>query len=137
MAKPVKSGRLGRNLLIGVALGTVPIVGCAPRSAPLDAPTGAITTVQPEERALFDQASQSGNIALIDRFLRTYPESPLVRRLLVNLPPETLGQIDRTSLVRLNAPTIRSLPPDIRLALGLAIPATKGGSGASSDGYAG
>lgn len=81
---------------------------------------------------MFDQAAQSGNAARINAFLRAYPESPLVRSLLMNLPPETLQLVDRNSLSAISPTTIRSLPPNTRRSLGLEGGAP--GSGSSNPG---
>jgi hypothetical protein len=88
--------------------------------------------ISAQERAMFEQAAQSGNAARINAFLRAYPESPLVRSLLMNLPPETLQLVDRNSLSGISTTTIRSLPPNTRRSLGLEGGAP--GSGSSNPG---
>lgn len=130
---------MGRRLLLSVALGTAPIVGCTPGAATRNAEPDVQVVIAPAERALFDRAARSGDIALIERFIRSYPDSSLVRRLLVNLPPETLAQIDRATLAVINPSIVRSLPRDTRFSLGLDIPSAEGMFDGSppADGYAG
>jgi hypothetical protein len=122
---------LGRKLLLGVALGATPIVGIQPAGAQ-EQLIQVQAEISAQERAMFDQAAQSGNAARINAFLRAYPESPLVRSLLMNLPPETLQLVDRNSLSGISSTTIRSLPPTTRRSLGLEGGAP--GSGSSNPG---
>ena len=140
MAKPVKSRITGKNLLLSVALGATPLVGCTPTPVqPIGTGASPVTqAVSPEERALFDQASQTGNPRLINRFLQEYPDSALIRRLLVNLPPETLQQVDRRILGAVSPVVLRSLPPDTRNSLGIDLTDIGAETDTSSaDGYAG
>lgn len=139
MAKSVRSRVLGKNLLLSVAIGATPIVGCGPAPAP---PTDRAAAVEhritPEERQEFERAAQSGNVRLINQFLRGHPDSRLVRRLLINLPPETLQLINRSAVASVDDSILRSLPPSVRLALGLAPPSREGDLGTeSSDGLTG
>ena len=147
VAKPVKSRVLGKNLLLSVAIGATPIVGAAQEAAPQD---GEIVLAQAqvtgEEQAAFDRAAQTGSTALINQFLRQYPNSPLVKDLLENLPPATLQFVDKAALASLSPASIRSLPLDIRSSLGIEDtesdtetdtgPSTGGQTIASEDPYA-
>ena len=130
MARPTKSRALGRKLLLGVALGATPVVGIQTSSAQ-EQLVQVQAEISAQERAMFERAAQSGNAARINAFLRAYPESPLVRSLLMNLPPETLQLVDRNSLSGISPTTIRSLPPGTRSSLGLDGSST--GSGGSSN----
>ncbi len=142
MAKPVKSRGLGKNLLLSVAVGAVPLVGCGP--TPSDnlvvAPSGPIAA-SPEELALFRQASQTGNPTVIANYLRSYPDSRLVRNLLTELPPDTLRLIDNGAVTGVNASILRTLPLDIRSALRLGTldgpTSADDAARIPSDGYAG
>jgi hypothetical protein len=102
------------------------------------APSGPITA-SPEELALFRQASQTGNPQVIANYLRSYPDSRLVRNLLTELPPDTLRLIDSGAVSGVNASILRTLPLDIRSALRLRT--IEGPSSPDdalpSDGYAG
>lgn len=141
MAKPVKSRSLGKNLLLSVAVGAVPLVGCGPvpSSDLVVEPSGPITA-SPEELALFRQASQTGNPVTIENYLRTYPDSQLVRNLLTELPPDTLRLIDAAALTGVNATILRTLPLETRSALRLRNvdgPNSPDDVPLPSDGYAG
>ncbi|MEM9032127.1 MAG: hypothetical protein AAGB18_05725 [Pseudomonadota bacterium] len=119
MAKPVKSRVLGKNLLLSVAIGATPIVGAAQEVAPQgDEVVLAQANVSGEERSAFDRAAQTGSTALINQFLRQYPNSSLVPQLLQNLPPETLQFVDRGALASISPSSLRSLSPDVRAAIG-------------------
>lgn len=120
MAKPVKSRILGKNLLLSVAMGSVPIVGAGPVVAQeAEELVIAQAEIPAEIQAQFDAAAQSGDPALISQFILDNPTSGLVRRLLVNLPPETLEFINPAALAAISPTVARSLPPGTRVALGL------------------
>lgn len=147
VAKPVRSRALGKKLLLSVVIGATPVVG-ASQAVSQDFPQEeyAQAEVGAQERLLFEQAAQSGNAARINAFIRAYPGSRLVRRLLVNLPPETLSLVDRSTLNLVSPTVIRSLPVDTRSSLGVSESGTAGGDDengsrgstiSATDGYAG
>ncbi len=130
--------------MLGVAIGATPILGAVTLAQDLPpAPVLAQAEIDPLERQMFEQAAQSGDPARINAFLRAYPDSPLVRSLLVNLPPETLQFIERSALSLVGPAVVRSLPIALRQSLGLPAPSgfgTPGSSGSESvttDTYAG
>jgi hypothetical protein len=132
VAKQVKSRKLGRSLLLSVAIGTTPIIGLGVATNPAEAQTSAT------ERALFDQASQTGNPALVNQFLSSYPDSSLSRLLLNQLPPITLQQVDRSILGGLSQTTLRGLNSSARSSLGIGtFVAPAGQEDEDGDGYAG
>jgi hypothetical protein len=111
---------LGKKLLLGVVIGSAPIVGSTPAVAQdRAAETLAQADISQEERALFDLAAKSGDPARINAFLNAYPDSRLVRQLLANLPPETLGLVERESITRVNPTVLRGLSIGRRQSLGL------------------
>lgn len=125
--------------MLSVAIGATPVIG-AIATAQEGPPILAQAEIGAQERALFEQAAQSGNAGRINAFLRTYPDSPLVRALLVNLPPETLQLVEPSSLALVNPATLRTLPITVRLSLGLGAPSNlndQPGTGGTIDGYAG
>lgn len=120
MAKPAKSRALGKKLLLGVVIGSAPIVGASPTAAQdLTSETLAQADVSQEERAFFELAANSGEPARINTFLNAYPDSTLVRQLLANLPPETLSLVEREAVTRVNPTVLRGLSVGTRQSLGL------------------
>lgn len=114
---------MSKKLLLSVALGTTPIVGAMQVEA------------QQNVNAQFEQAAQTGDPALINEFLLQNPNSPLVRQLLTNLPPETLEFIDPSAVDAISPAIINGLPAATRSALGATAPLAP--SNAPTDGYGG
>ena len=137
MAKSSKTRKLGKHLLLSIAIGATPVVGTPVKAQTSSDSASGVAA----ERALFRRASQSGNPALISQFLQQYPDSGLVLPLLENLPPETLQSIDRGVVLYVEPGKLRNLSPGVRVNLGLDAPSSTG-SGEDlqttvSDGYAG
>ncbi len=122
-------------MLLGVAIGATPILGAATLAQDLPpAPVLAQAETDPMERQMFEQAAQSGDPARINAFLRAYPDSPLVRSLLVNLPPETLQFLESSALLQVSPAVVRSLPIALRQSLGLPAPSGFGTPASSGTG---
>lgn len=139
LARSTKSQKLGRQLIMGVALGTIPLVGCTPedyQNALNSTRSDATIGVEQEERALFDRAIETRDVALANEFLEKYPSSKLVRKLLLSLPPETLKRLSRPIVSSVSTRTLESLPNNVRIQLGL-VPIESEDRDSPSSGYGG
>lgn len=114
---------MSKKLLLSVALGATPIIGVTQVEAQVSVETQ------------FERAAQSGDPSLINEFLINNPNSPLVRQLLANLPPETLQFLDPSAIGAVSPTIISGLPAATRSAIGFVAPEED--SDAPDDGYAG
>lgn len=109
--------------MLSVALGATPIIGITQAEA------------QVSVESQFERAAQSGDPLLINEFLLNNPNSPMVRQLLANLPPETLQFIDSSAIEAVSPAIINGLPAATRSAIGVTAPDIR--ESAPDDGYAG
>jgi hypothetical protein len=150
LAKPSKSVNLSKMFLMGVAVSVIPLAGCSPVAleggAGTQEPVETSASVTAEEAALFERARSLGTVAAAEQFLRAYPNSELVRSLLMRLPRTTLRGIDDSLVEKLSPSMINSLPFSVKQALGVEAgrenDSDQSGSGSgsrsgSSDGYSG
>ena len=139
MAKKSKSRLLGKRLVMGAALGTVPLVGGFADPATGDQPTSQAATTDFGEQALYNSVRSSRDPRLATRFLLAYPNSALVPHILISLPPDELARLPKTAIRDLSPDVLDSVPPHILSQLGIAperawvARSTKG----VSDGYGG
>ena len=91
-------------------------------SAPRQTPIEEVSAIASDEESLFRTAGQTGDPALVNRFLDTYPGSSRVRVLILNLPEDTLREIDPQVLAKVRPTSLRGLPPDVRRILGIEAP---------------
>lgn len=108
MTYRAKSRQISRQFLLGAVVTTLPLFGCA-------------LIVPPEERAGFEHASTTGDVAAVNDFLRQYPDSPLAGQLLSGLPPATLKRLSKKAVRGVSPDILASLPPDVRALLGLTV----------------
>ncbi len=142
MDKPSIPSNFSRKFILGVVIAATPLAGCdaiARFEQNTLANELASTSVPADERSAFDMALASRSSADAEAFLRKYPSSPLVRTLLLRLPPATLRRIDRDAVDDVSPSLLNALPFHVRQALGLIVPSDNDSSSSSSgsDGYSG
>ncbi|MBM7069040.1 hypothetical protein [Actibacterium sp. 188UL27-1] len=139
MAKHTKSRLLGKRLVVGAALGTAPLAGGFADRALGDQPMIASPSVEVGERSLYQQVRASRDAGVAIRFLRAYPDSPLVPHVLLSLPAGELSRLPREVIDSLSIEALHGVPVQIQLQLGIPpqhariTRSTKG----VSDGYSG
>lgn len=141
MAKPSKPHSLSKKFLMGVALSVVPLAGCTQLGLDFgvdaQSPVETSVAVSAEEAAAFERARSLGTVPAAEQFLRTYPNSELVRSLLRRLPRTTLRGIDDELVEKISPAVINSLPFSVRQALGVSVENESNGDSGASDGYSG
>ncbi len=141
MAKPSMPRDLRKKILLGVAITTIPLAGCdlIDLGESSTGGTSAGITASPDEVAAFEAAKSQGTAASVEQFLRNYPDSALVRRLLQDQSTTTLRRINDDVVGELSPAVVSSLSPRVRQALGLETDSGRGDEGRSgaSDGYSG
>lgn len=120
MTKRVQLFRVGRGLLLSVAVGTLPIAGCAEYPDSLKQLT--IHNVGADEKLLYERAIETSNPVIVSSFLSKYPESRLIRSLLTSLSPEELQRVSPAAVDGVDPDILASLPRAVRLQLGVNIP---------------
>ncbi|MEL6521385.1 MAG: hypothetical protein AAFQ66_10495 [Pseudomonadota bacterium] len=116
MAKPRKTRQLGKRLVMGVALGSVPLAGgFADQTA-----RPQTISVRADERALYEEIRATREAIAATRFLESYPHSPLTRHVLVALPAAELRRLPQKVVEALDQDLLASLPKTVRLQLGFA-----------------
>ena len=131
MTKRVPLSRVGRGLLLSVAVGSLPLAGCTDIPDSLKWRT---VDYSASEKALYDQAIASSDPATVSRFLSSYPRSSLIRPLLVSLSPAELQRVSPSAVNQVDPNILASLPPKIRLQLGIVGTPTRA-SEAADNGY--
>ena len=126
---------LGRKLLMGVAVGTLPLAGCVP--APAEETAGPVIYVSSAEKALYERALAARNAELATEFVCTHPESKLIRPLLSAMEPSELRRITAECVGKIDADVKDSLSARVKRSIGLLSPITVGQSDGQSDGYSG
>ncbi len=101
---------IGRGLLLSVVLTAVPLAGCDTVFYP------------PGQQAMYTQVVTTKDPALAGNFIRMYPDSPLVRNVLLSLPPSSLKRLSKDAVARIPPETLKTLPADIVTLLGTAPP---------------
>lgn len=101
---------IGRSLLLGVVLTAVPLAGCDTVSYP------------PGQQTMYTQVVTTKDPALASNFIRMYPDSPLVRNVLLSLPPASLKRLSRDAVARIPPATLSTLPAAVVTLLGAAPP---------------
>lgn len=141
MAKPSRPRILRKKILMGVALSAIPLAGCDLFNADGFSVGGsnASITASPDEIAAFEAAKSQGTVASVEQFLRSYPDSALVRKLLQDQSPATLSRISDAVVRDLSPAVVNSLSPGVKQALGLQVDQGDGNDGreSASDGYGG
>jgi hypothetical protein len=141
MEKPSRPGILSKKLLLGVIVAATPLAGCdilTRFEQQSLASELASVSVPAAERSAFDAALASRSAADAEAFLRRYPDSELVRTLLVRLPTPALQRIDRGAVDLVGSSLLNGLPFRVKQALGLIVESDNGnGSSSSDDGYSG
>lgn len=117
MKKGSALSHVGRGLLLGVAVGALPIAGCTEYPDSLRYLT--MTPVTTGEKQLYEQARASQNPELVSQFLVEYPSSRLIRNLLLSLDPAELQRISPSAVAGVDPDILASLPPSVRMQLGL------------------
>ena len=128
MASRSSFKKAGRGMLMGVAVSTLPLAGCAEFSLPPKE-----IWVSAEEKHFYDRARASGDPSQVSRFMKRFPESELIRLLLNSLPPADLQRISPSAVAAVDPEVLASLPRDVRKQLGIAV--TPVYSPPESDGY--
>jgi hypothetical protein len=100
----------GRALLLSAAIATLPLAGCVPYG------------YSDEQHRAYSAAFVSKSPAEASDFIRRYPDSPLVRDLLVGLPASTVKRLAPDAVKAISPSIIRTLPPDVLALLKLAAP---------------
>ncbi len=141
MAKPSRPRNLRKKILMGVAVSAIPLAGCDLIDA-IGSSSGGSTpgiTASPDEIAAFEAAKSQGTVASVEQFLRSYPDSMLVRKLLQDQSPATLSRISDAVVQGLSPAVVSSLSPGVKQALGIQADRGDGGDGreGASDGYSG
>jgi hypothetical protein len=141
MAKPSRPHNLSKKFLMGVALSVVPLAGCVELGNENGlndvAPIETSDAVTAKEVALFERAKSLRTVAAAEQFLRTYPDSELVRSLLTRLPESTLRGVGDDLVKRIPQSVINSLPFSVQQALGITASAKKSQNSGAADGYGG
>lgn len=132
MANNKKASGIGRKLLMGAAVGVLPLAGCdvfPPQS-------GGTITVSVAEKSLYDQARSDLTAESAIRFLQAYPDSELIPPLLSRVPGSELGRIPASVVRSLDDRTKSRLPDRVKRELGLS-QAVSFDRSQGSDGYSG
>ncbi|WP_299950326.1 hypothetical protein [uncultured Ruegeria sp.] len=141
MAKPSMPRDLRKKILLGVAVTAIPLAGCDLINVDGSSTggTSAGITASPDEVAAFEAAKSQGTVASVEQFLRSYPDSALVRKLLQDQSTTTLRRINEGVVRNLSPAVVSSLSPRVKQALRLDIDSGAGNEGRSgaSDGYSG
>lgn len=142
MARTPKPRNLSKKFLMGVAITALPLAGCdviAPTTpVSTDAASQSRVTATADEFALFERARDSRTVASAEEFLQSYPNSELIRRLLLNLPSSTLRGISDQIVAQLKPATVNTLPFRVKQALGVLVQDSGGqGDSGPGDGYSG
>jgi hypothetical protein len=142
MAKSSKPRNLSKTFLLGVAVSTLPLAGCELFS--LGGDTRALSvnqssaTATAAETALYERARDQGTVAAAEEFLRTYPNSNLIARLLRGLSGATLQRINDDIVAQLDPRVVNTLPFNVKQALGIVTrSAGRDDDSSPSDGYSG
>ena len=106
MTDRTKRGSFGRSLLLGTVLATLPLAACD------------IVNYSPKQQAMYSQVVTTKDPVLASDFLRKYPDSPLVRNLLVSLPPAALRRLSKDAVDGISPSILGTLPADILVILG-------------------
>ncbi len=103
---------------MGVAVATIPLAGCDPQTGGGENTSGApVLTAPAEEIALYERARAAGTVAAAEAFLRSFPNSVLVRNLLRSVPTTTLSRLDARTVRSLDPALVNSLPLNVQRAL--------------------
>lgn len=121
---------LTKALVVGAALGTMPIVlvGCAPSQGS----EGATATPSASEQQLCDRALNSQDPKDVEDLLRSYPRASCIPALLSTLPPQKLSQISPSVLGDMPQSVRRRIPRETRVFL--FFPSDDGPSGSGPGG---
>ena len=103
---------IGRGLLLSAVLVAVPLAGCD------------TAMYSPQQQAMYSQVVTTKNPALASDFIRKYPDSPLIRNILLSLPPAALKRLSKDAVTKIPPATLKTLPADVVALLGLAPPKT-------------
>lgn len=135
MTEKKSAAALGRRLLMGVAVGTLPLVGCVPAMDVTGDP--AVIEVSAAEKALYERALAARSAEAASRFARTFPSSELIPFLFSTLPASELGRIPASTVEKIDPDVRDDLPRRVKKALGLTQERVISPSNNDSDGYSG
>ncbi len=140
MPKPISIGRVGRNLLLSVAVGTLPLAGCVNGVGHPTSDRQVLRASTQAEKSAYLSARSTSNPGEVGIFLCDYPRSELIRSLLTSIPPSDLQRVDPSCVRRVAPEVLETLPTSVRRQLGLltATPAVvRSNSVLDRDGYSG
>ena len=101
---------IGRGLLLSAVLTAVPLAGCD------------TAMYSPQQQAMYSQVVATKNPALASDFIRKYPDSPLIRNILLSLPPAALKRLSKDAVTKIPPDILKTLPADVVALLGLSGP---------------
>lgn len=120
--------KLTKALLLGAALGTLPLqlVGCV--QAPTDPKDPAVSSQALGQtgaedigtrKAMFLQAASANDPKAVEKFLDSYPNDPSIPDLLTALPPRVLSRITPAAFAKVPPPLLVQIPRPVALQLRL------------------
>lgn len=137
MPERTKFAVVGRNLLLSVAVGTLPITGCV-EVEPVPAENANMIPATRAEKAKYEIALRARNAEQATEFMISYPESELIRPILASMAASEIRRIPKSAVNGVDPDVLLTLPDRVKRLLGLSsIAPSIGSTSSGSDGYSG